>query len=240
VIVILFKLAMKISHVLSALAIAATTVFADSSKITGDYLEVRSCDVYTGPCFANSEMGLTGKEGMLVWSIREGAWNGVDLSGLNVMAVVKVDGTLGDLKYQPRSGDAVLIVDAKADASQKRALTDFARSMSGNLISKVVDVKTVPVDAQIGTCAKKGCASVKAGDLVEISTTCLSAKHDVCGNESTFYPPLSKVDGAYPVFTELATYTGSGLGLTWQIAGKRNAFLATFSTSPEGRQIAAR
>ena len=30
--------------------------------ISGDYLEVRSCDVYTGPCFANSEMGLTGKE----------------------------------------------------------------------------------------------------------------------------------------------------------------------------------
>src|SRR3954471_13350519 len=108
---------MKFFAVASLLIASTALAGLPASKISGDYLEVRSCDVYTGPCFANSEMGLTGKEGMLVWSIRDGAWNGVDLSGLNVMAIVKVDGTLGDLKYQPRSGDAVLIVDAKADAS---------------------------------------------------------------------------------------------------------------------------
>ena len=45
----------------------------DGTPISGNYLEVRSCDVYTGPCFANAEMGLTGKEGILVWSIREGS-----------------------------------------------------------------------------------------------------------------------------------------------------------------------
>src|SRR5262245_7912382 len=124
---------MNYSVFISALAFAASTAFAGSSSraISGDYLEVRSCDVYTGPCFANSEMGLTGKEGMLFWSVREGSWKGVNLDGLSVMAVVKVDGTLGDLKYQPRSGDAILIVDAKADAAQKAALTDFARNMSG-------------------------------------------------------------------------------------------------------------
>src|SRR5262245_48277969 len=117
---------MKTCIALSLLAVAATTAFAGSTVgVSGDYLEVRSCDVYTGPCFANAEMGLTGKEGMLFWTVREGNWNGVNLGGLSVMAVVKVNGTLGDLKYQPRSGDAILIVDAKADASQKQALADF-------------------------------------------------------------------------------------------------------------------
>jgi len=185
-------------------------------------------------------MGLTGKEGMLLWSVREGSWNGVNLNGLNVMAIVKANGTLGDLKYQPRSGDAVLIVDSKADSIQKAALTDFARKMSGSLISKVVDVKTAPVEASLGTCSKKGCASVKAGDLVEVSTSCLSAKHDICGNEETFYPPLSKVKGAYPVFTEVATYNGSGLGVTWQISGKRSAFLASFSADSAAPRVAVR
>ena len=71
--------------------------------ISGDYLEVRSCDVYTGPCFANSEMGLTGKDGIMVWSIRDGNWKGTALDGLSVIAVVRTDGTLGDLHYQPRS-----------------------------------------------------------------------------------------------------------------------------------------
>src|SRR5206468_8037528 len=106
---------MKLSSTI--LSLAALTAFASTQStptITGDYLEVRSCDVYTGPCFANAEMGLSGREGMLVWAIREGAWNGVKLDGLNVIAVVRTDGTLGDLRYQPRSGKAVLVVDRAA------------------------------------------------------------------------------------------------------------------------------
>lgn len=230
---------MKFSVLCSLLA-AVPAFAAGPSTISGDYLEVRSCDVYTGPCFANSEMGLTGKEGMLFWSVRDGSWNGVSLKGLNVMAVVRADGTLGNMKYQPRHGDAVLIVDDKADSAQKAALTDFAKKMGGDLISKVVAVKTAPVESSLGTCAKKGCSEVKAGDLVEISTTCLSAKHDVCGNEETFYPPLSKVENAYPVFTELATYTGPGLNVTWQISGKRCAFLGKFEAPSESTTVALR
>src|SRR5437764_15482334 len=112
---------MKIRALISILALAATASFAGNQTpaISGDYLEVRSCDVYTGPCFANSEMNLTGKEGMLFWSVKEGNWNGVDLKGLNVMAVVRANGTLGDLHYNPRSGDTVLIVDSKADSAQR-------------------------------------------------------------------------------------------------------------------------
>src|SRR5439155_156434 len=106
---------MKLSPAILTLA-ALTTFAARQSEpaISGDYLEVRSCDVYTGPCFANAEMNLTGKEGILVWSVREGNWKGTSLNGLSVIAVVRTDGTLGDLRYQPRSGNAVLIVDDKA------------------------------------------------------------------------------------------------------------------------------
>src|SRR5213595_4081333 len=101
---------MKMKLSLIILSLAALTAIASTQTaptISGDYLEVRSCDVYTGPCFANAEMGLTGKEGMLIWSVREGSWNGVMLDGLNVIAIVRADGTLGDLRYQPRSGKAV-------------------------------------------------------------------------------------------------------------------------------------
>lgn len=234
---------MKIPMSVSLLAIAAATAFAGNTPptISGDYLEVRSCDVYTGPCFANAEMNLAGKEAMMLWSVREGMWKGTRLDGLNVMAVIRADGTLGDLKYQPRSGNAMLIVDANADARQKEALTDFARALSGKLLTKIVDVKSAPIDAKLATCSKQGCASVKAGELVEISTSCLGSKHDICGNEETFYPPLANVVGAYPVFTEVAAFTGKNLGCMWQIAGKRSAFLATFSTvsTPEPRSEVA-
>src|SRR6185436_17039712 len=171
---------MKIQICSFVFALAAAAFAGNTAPtVSGDYLEVRSCDVYTGSCFANAEMNLTGKERMMVWSVREGAWKGTKLDGLGVIAVVKVDATLGDLKFQPRSGNAVLIVDAKANAKQKEALADFARAMSGKLIAKVVDVKSAPIEAKIATCSKQGCASVKAGDLVEISTSCLGGKHDI-------------------------------------------------------------
>src|SRR6266567_782243 len=108
---------MKTQLSILTLLLAASACLAGKpspSTISGDYLEVRSCDVYTGPCFANAEMGLSGKEGMLVWSVREGSWNGVKLDGLNVIAVVRTDGTLGDQRYQPRSGKAVVVVDRLA------------------------------------------------------------------------------------------------------------------------------
>src|SRR3989442_16036870 len=174
-------------------------------------------------------MGLTGKEGMLVWSVGEGSWNGASLDGLSVIAVVRTDGTLGDLRYQPRSGRAVLIIDAKADAKQRAALTDFARSMAGSLIQEVADVEASTIEAKLGTCTQAGCASVKAGNLVEISTRCLGSKDHLCGNEETFYPPLTEVSGAYPAFTELAAFKGSGLNLTWQATEQRSAFLGAFA-----------
>src|SRR5687767_10195151 len=125
---------MKIKVLLfAALLAAALAAQANeiSRGISGNYLEVRTCDVYTGPCFANAEMGLTGKEGMLVWSIDKGSWAGTELDGLSVIAVVRADATLGNLNYHPRAGKAVLVVDARANARQKAALKDFACAMAG-------------------------------------------------------------------------------------------------------------
>lgn len=212
-----------------AFAAAVLNVAGNEPSISGDYLEVRTCDVYTGPCFANAEMGLSGKEAIMVWSVKQGSWNSSLVDGLKVIAVIRTDDTLGDQRYQPRGGDAVLIVDSKADARQREALTDFAKSMSGSLIRKVAAVKTSDIEASISTCTKAGCASVKAGNLVEIATRCFSEEDHVCGNEETFYPPLTAVNDARAAYTEIAAFRGTGLNSTWQTAGQRGAFLAAFA-----------
>ena len=91
------------------LLLAASTLASNNSSpaISGSYLETRSCDVYIGQCFANGQMNLTGKEAILVWSVAKGAWNGATLDGLSVIAVVHADGTLGDLRFQPRAGKII-------------------------------------------------------------------------------------------------------------------------------------
>ena len=42
-------------------------------QVSGTYVEARTADVYTGPCFANSEVGLVGKEAIMAWRIEEAA-----------------------------------------------------------------------------------------------------------------------------------------------------------------------
>src|SRR5262249_50766109 len=131
-------------------------------------------------------------------------------------------------RYQPRTGKAVLIVDAKADSAQREALKDFACSMAGKLINEVVDTKSADMQVAVGNCTKEGCASVKAGNLFQISTRCLGGKDHLCGNEENFYPPLTEVQSARPAFTEIASFKGSGLDATWEDTGHRSAFLASF------------
>src|SRR6266498_2292726 len=207
---------MKSYLAIFTLAVASTLTAKQSAPpISGGYLEVRSCDVYTGYCFANGEMNLSGKEGMLVWTVSDGSWNGTSLNGLSVIAVVRADGTLGDVRFQPRSAKSVLIVDAKANAKQREALCSLARTMAGGLLKQVAEVKSASIESSIGTCTKAGCASVKADNLVEITTRCLGGKDHVCGNEETYYPPLTEVQ-ATPAFTELASFQGEGLNLKWE------------------------
>ncbi len=220
---------MKTYFAILALAVASTLTAKQSApSISGGYLEVRSCDVYTGYCFANGEMNLSGKEGMMVWTVGEGSWNGTSLNGLSVIAVVRADGTLGDVRFQPRSAKSVLIVDAKANAKQREALCSLARTMAGGLLKQVAEVKSASIESSIGTCTKAGCASVKADNLVEITTRCLGGKDHVCGNEETYYPPLTDVQ-ATPAFTELASFQGDGLNLKWENTGTRSAFIGSFS-----------
>ena len=203
--------------------------------IQGNYVEVRSCDVYTGSCFANAEMGLTGEEAILTWSITRGSWHGlrpllggVRLDGLNVIGVVKASGTLGDRNHDPYPARSIIIVDQRANRAQREALVRFAKTMAGKLLANVVEVQVAPIEARIGACSKSGCASVLAEGLVEIRTRCLGTEDHVCGNEETFYPPLTKVDNAVPALTVEGSFKGDGLGVTWSDAGRRSAFLARF------------
>jgi len=62
--------------VLGSCILAAALLFAGSvlaqGHINGDYIESRSADVYTGQCFANGEVGLSGDQAILAWHIRSG------------------------------------------------------------------------------------------------------------------------------------------------------------------------
>src|SRR5207245_7255590 len=78
-----------------------------SGSVYGNYIEARTADVYTGPCFANSEAGLVGELAVFGWKITKGSWQGVNLDGLSVVSAVKAKATLGDVIHSPYPVKAV-------------------------------------------------------------------------------------------------------------------------------------
>ena len=135
---------------LAAIVLAGLAIVPGKAAITGDYLEVRNADVWTGPCFASSQVDLTGKQAILAWKINRGSWQGTDLSGLTVVAVVKASATLGDPYRNPLPSESVMILDHKATAAQREALMSFARARAGKLLGRVARIDAAPVSLEVG------------------------------------------------------------------------------------------
>ena len=214
---------------ISLFLIALAFLFCASAEaqITGDYVESRSADVYTGQCFANGEVGLTGDEAILAWHIRSGTWDGVKLDGFSVVAAVKANGTLGDPYADPYPAKSVLVVDDRANARERAALVAFARHMGGKLLANVVNVVNAPIDFRVQQ-GHQGSTLLRAGDFVTVQTRSISENDHLCGNESTFYPPLTQVSHAMPAVAMTDSYSGKALGTTWTLHDKRSAFVGTF------------
>ena len=217
---------------MSALALMALTLgsTANAQSISGDYIETRSADVWTGPCVANGEMNLAGDQAILAWKVRKGDWKGVSLDGLSVVAVVKASATLGDEYNNPYPAKSVVIVDEKACGDQPKALIEFAQSMAGELLKNVVRVETAPIKVEVtGADGHYGTTLVRAGNIAGIQTRALNGKDHLCGNEEVFYQPLAEMTHSMPAVAELDQFGGAGLDVSWTVRGKRSAFVGTFA-----------
>jgi hypothetical protein len=207
------------------LLLAVPAVFAE---ISGDYIETRSADVYTGQCFANGEVNLVGNEAIMGWRVDKGSWDGVALNGLSVVAVVRAKATLGDPYADPYPAKSVLVVDDQATAPQKQALISFAHHMTGKLTENVEQVISAPIDLAVVR-EHHGNALLRAGNFVTVQTRALNDGDHLCGNEVTFYPPLTETAHAMPVVAMRDEYKGPALDDQWSLSGKRSAFVGTFA-----------
>jgi len=210
----------------------AVPMFAGSlptTQVRGEYIEARTADVYTGPCFANSEVGLTGDLAVMGWKIEKGSWQGVNLDGLSVMGVIHASNTLGDVNRTVYPVKSVLIVDQNANAEQRLALKSFAQKMGNGLLDDVarVDYQPIEFSAQDGNIHTMK-AVMKAGPMAKLETRALTTGDQICHNESTYYLPLTKVDHAMPAYTVANDFNGKGLGTVWNYSGNRGSFLGTF------------
>jgi hypothetical protein len=187
----------------------AASVFAQ--QIRGDYIETRS-----------------GNQAILAWHVQSGSWDGVPLSGLTVAAAVRANGTLGDPYENPYPAHAVLLVDAQANEQQRTALIAFAQQMGGELLRHVEKVIPAPVQMLVNH-QQHGVAVLRAGQFATVQTRAIGSQDHICGNEATFYPPLTELAHSMPAVAVTDSYQGPALGVDWESHGKSSAFVGTFA-----------
>ena len=208
------------------LALFSTAVVA--SEVTGSYLETRTCQVYTGPCFANAEIGIAGRDAIMAWNIEEGTQDGVDLSGLSVIVVVNASETLAFRGLDdPKTLKSVILVDEEASEPQREALIQFAKQHSGRAGEAVVRVDSSPIEMSLDTSELNG--KLQAGKTVKLNTRKARRGDCICSNESAYYPPLVNVENFAPGVTLEGEFKGRGLGSRWSTPGARSAYMATFT-----------
>jgi len=200
---------------------------AFGQQIRGDYIETRSADVYTGQCFANGEVNLVGDEAILAWHVQSGSWDGVPLDGLIVAAAVHANATLGDPYANPYPARAVLLVDDQATLQQRAALVAFAHQMGGELLRHAQQVIPVTMELAVNP-ERHGVALLRAGQFATVQTRPVNDKDHLCGNEVTFYPPLTQLTHSMPAVALTDSYRGPGLDVDWESHGRRSAFVGTF------------
>lgn len=210
---------MKRTLLIAAVALLFAAVPLSAADLSGRYIEARTTDVWTGPCFANADVNIGGKHAIMAWQIDKGAFHDVNLDGLGVVAVVAASDTLGT--KQTAAAKAVLLVDERANEAQRTALVQLAKKQGGDLLGHIVAVRATRIELNVCNCAEGGCGVLQAGDA-RIETRCLSEKHDkVCGNESAFFPPLARDVNVKPALADENSYNGKGLDGTWNDSGRR-------------------
>ncbi|MBL8174809.1 MAG: DUF1326 domain-containing protein [Bryobacterales bacterium] len=218
--------AIVLSAALTSLAFGAGL---EKSRLHGEYVEARTADIFTGPCFANAEVNLMGDLAVFGWRVSKGNFDGVSLDGLGVVGVVKASATLGDVHTNAYPVKSVLIVDERATPEQRMALQKFATRMGGDLMQHVVKVVYAPVDLTVkNNNIHSATATLKAGAIAEITTRAIHDGDHICTNEEVWYQPLTKLDHAMPAYSLAHSYQGDGLGTTWKSPEKRSAFVGTF------------
>jgi hypothetical protein len=231
----------KLAMLCGALALVGAGV-ARADGLRGDYIEARTADVFTGPCFSNAEVFITGHQAVLAWKVNEGSWDGVDLAGLTVAAAVR--GTTTFSEDKPEGARAVIVVDQQATPRQREALVAMAKHLGGDRLQNVVAVRSATMDltveshemkdGKLDTTLHHGMpnapkASFWAAGLAHILTRPLDETDHFCGNEVVAYQPLSHGVDVLPAYTLGHTFKGEGLGTTWSDPNARSAFVGHFA-----------
>jgi hypothetical protein len=194
---------------------------AESVSLRGEYVEVRTASVFAGACHYNGEVVTTGRDALMAWNVTSGKWQGVDLAGVRVLAIVSADANLGEANAARQSE---IIIDSNASRTQALAMTNALKEKYAVSLGKIVQVRTAPI-----TFERTGRTYAVVTNEAAINVEAMP--NDLCCKmpNLVWYTPLVGLENRKVGYTSKALYSGKAVGEPWSRSGENSAFYGTFS-----------
>jgi hypothetical protein len=194
---------------------------AENVSLHGDYVEVRTASVFAGACHYNGEVVTTGRDAMMAWNVTSGKWQGVDLSGVRVLAIVSADANLGE---ESAARQSEIIVDSGASRTQALAIINALKEKYAASLGNVVEVRSAPIKFE-----RNGRTYAVLTNEAAINVEAMP--NDLCCKmpNLVWYTPLVGLENRKVGYTSKAMYSGKVVGEPWSRSGENSAFYGTFS-----------
>ena len=211
--------------VIAAMVVAVSALVfssqAENVSLRGDYVEVRTASVFAGACHYNGEVVTTGRDAMMAWNVTSGQWQGVDLSGVRVLAIVSADVNLGE---QNAARQSEIIIDSNASRAQALAMMNALKEKYAASLGKIVEVRSAPISFE-----RNGRTYAVVTNEAAINVEAMP--NDLCCKmpNLVWYTPLVGLENRKVGYTSKALYSGKVVGEPWSRSGENSAFYGTFS-----------
>ncbi len=206
----------------AALLLAATGVAkASPTTLTGDYVEARTCNVYTGACHANGESVTAGREALLAWHFTRGDVDGAKLDGLNAVAVVVGKDNLANSGCTRTS---VVYVDARATDTQREAVLDALQEKFGCSLGRIAAVKSVPIQFTHSGLDY----TERIPQVAYVKTTRYACNHCVMPHQ-VWYDPFVHLKNSIVAKAAVSEFKGAPeLSTSWTRLDENSSFVGEF------------
>ncbi|HEY5445801.1 MAG TPA: DUF1326 domain-containing protein [Pyrinomonadaceae bacterium] len=214
----------KVLFTLMAVIVAVSAfVFssrAENVSMRGDYVEVRTASVFAGACHFNGEVTTAGREAMMAWNVTSGKWQGVDLAGVKVMAIVSSDANLSD-KDAARQSE--IVIDSPS-RQQSLAMLNAIKEKYAASLGNIVKVRNATISF-----VREGKTYAVAADDATINVEAMP--NDLCCKmpNLVWYTPMVGLENRKVGYTTNASYSGNTVSEQWSRSGENSAFYGSFS-----------
>lgn len=187
----------------------------------GRYVEARTASVFAGACHFGGERTTAGREALLAWHVEGGAYEQVDLAGVDAVLAIASDANLAEPAAARRS---VLYVGERASEAQRAALARLLEAELGAALGRLQAVLAVPLVLDLSAEDYR----VECAGRFELRGSTLPDRACCKMPFQVWYAPLAPVETPIVGNDAAFEYQDTLLGRVWSRPDENAAFLGAF------------